>query len=426
MFDKNLIIPDRIITDFYPFSVSKFLQEIGSPLSSFQIEGKTAAHIIEDACRRQKVDPRFILVKLQVEQSLLFQTPSQEKLDWALGYGCLDSGERIEKYRGFAVQIEAAATGIKGYLDPNNQFYIGNKINKEWKVGDGIVICKNAATAALYRYTPWIGDKDFGSYNSPFGNYLFYKVWTSLLGPVCFEEEPLPDTPVSSKHWRIIAPPDNWRNPLSVSDDELKKFEQLVESLRLIKNKDYAQKKLYLGLPPQSPVETGIRDNTLKYPSGEAFPIVDDTPWLTPHTKYWAPHREAAAPLIKFNEADKNKRLSTNFLLGEFVCKDPSYDLVRISPKLIDKLEEIRKEAGGFPLYVTSAYRPYPYNRAISGAASNSYHIDGAAADIYINEISTSKLSEIAKKVIGKEGGVGIYFNSGFVHVDVRGYEARW
>jgi uncharacterized protein YcbK (DUF882 family) len=112
--------------------------------------------------------------------------------------------------------------------------------------------------------------------------------------------------------------------------------------------------------------------------------------------------------------------------LEEFVCRDPAYDLVRISPKLIEKLEEIRKATGEHPLLVTCSYRPYAYNATLPGAAQNSFHIDGLAADVYSNGLSVGRLGEIADKIIGDTGGVGLYYGDGFVHVDVRGERSRW
>ena len=423
MFDKKLIIPDKILTEYYPYDVQGFLDKSKSPLAVFKVDGLKVSEIITTECKKAQIDPRFILTKLQVEQSLLFQPPTKEKLDWALGYGCPDSGERIEKYRGFAKQIEAAAKGIKGYLDPGGSLYVGNKVGKEWKVSDGIVICNNTATAALYRYTPWIGDKDYGPNKTPFGNYLFYRVWTTLFGAINFDET---SQPAHQENWRVIAPPDNWRNPVTVTDEELQKFEKVAESLGLKTNRDSTAKKLYLKLPGQSTPATAATGESVKYPSGESFSVVDGSPWQTLHSKYWSPHSDVAAPLIRNTQENRKLKLSEHFTLGEFVCKDPSYDLVRVSPQLMEKLEEIRKAVGEHPVNILSAYRPYPYNAAISGAADNSYHIDGVAADIYINGMSTSEISSLADKIIGDGGGVGTYYGDGFVHVDVRGYWVRW
>lgn len=58
------------------------------------------------------------------------------------------------------------------------------------------------------------------------------------------------------------------------------------------------------------------------------------------------------------------------------------------------------------------------YNREVGGV-SNSTHIDGLAADIYCDGLSTEALYDICLKVIGPRGGVGYYPKSGFVHVDL-------
>jgi uncharacterized protein YcbK (DUF882 family) len=92
---------------------------------------------------------------------------------------------------------------------------------------------------------------------------------------------------------------------------------------------------------------------------------------------------------------------------------------------LVNTLEEIRKQAGDYPLHITSGYRPPAYNRKVGGV-SNSTHIDGLAADIYSDHLSTDELYDICDRIVGEKGGVGYYPIQQFVHVDVRGYRARW
>jgi hypothetical protein len=300
---------------------------------------------------------------------------------------------------------------------------VGNKVGVNWKVSDGSVTCKNIATAALYRYTPWIGDADFQGNKSPFGNFLFYKVWTGLFGAIVFETTP---QSAPAGKWMIIAPPDNWRSPIQINDDDLEKFEKLANLLNLKINKNEKQFKLYLGLPIQAIPESKPEAKLLKYPSGEEFPIIEGSPWNAPGSAYWASHPDVASPLIKLTTESTKKKLSDHFILEEFRCHDSSYDLIRISPKLIGKLEEIRSKCGNKPINILSAHRPYPYNADINGAEKNSYHIDGVAADIYVDGLSVASLTSIADTIIGNEGGVGAYYNDGFVHVDVRGTKSRW
>lgn len=71
---------------------------------------------------------------------------------------------------------------------------------------------------------------------------------------------------------------------------------------------------------------------------------------------------------------------------------------------------------------VTSAYRCLIHNRNVGGV-SNSRHTVGDAIDVTVNGIGPNAIADVAVSV-GFDG-VGIY-QSGFVHCDTRGYEARW
>ena len=99
-FNPNNIISDNDLVDSQTMSatrIQKFLQDKGSPLANYQINDpwgnlKTAAQIIFDASQYYIINPQFLLVLLQKEQSLITDpTPSQGQLDWATGYGVCDS-----------------------------------------------------------------------------------------------------------------------------------------------------------------------------------------------------------------------------------------------------------------------------------------------------------------------------------------------
>jgi uncharacterized protein YcbK (DUF882 family) len=51
------------------------------------------------------------------------------------------------------------------------------------------------------------------------------------------------------------------------------------------------------------------------------------------------------------------------------------------------------------------------------GVAKNSYHLKAMAIDIRLKDVSLDHLHQVA--VAMKQGGVGIYHQSDFVHVDV-------
>ena len=114
-----------------------------------------------------------------------------------------------------------------------------------------------------------------------------------------------------------------------------------------------------------------------------------------------------------------NIKISKNFKLKEFQCKDNS-QLVKIDSKLLDKLQKLRDTIGK-PIIINSGYRTLKYNKKIGGVSS-SQHLLGKAADIRVNGISPKELAKIAEKI--GFNGIGIYKT--FLHVDVRKEKARW
>lgn len=115
--------------------------------------------------------------------------------------------------------------------------------------------------------------------------------------------------------------------------------------------------------------------------------------------------------------------VSKYFRREEFACKcgrhcngfpvEPDEELLKV-------LDEIRETVG--PVYVNSGIRCKLHN-ANEGGASNSRHLYGDAADIRCAGKTPRQLYDIACKLLPK-GGVGLY--SWGIHVDTRGYQARW
>lgn len=117
--------------------------------------------------------------------------------------------------------------------------------------------------------------------------------------------------------------------------------------------------------------------------------------------------------------------LSANFSRAEFAChcrcgaSHVSDDLVNSLQLLRDSLHE--------PIKILSGVR-CPYHNKRVGGARNSQHLTGNAADIVVDGIETEKLYRYIDDnadVFGF-GGLGLYINLGFVHVDVRKEKARW
>lgn len=116
-----------------------------------------------------------------------------------------------------------------------------------------------------------------------------------------------------------------------------------------------------------------------------------------------------------------NQKLSANFKVKEFACKDGS-DPIFISPDLVDVLQKIRTHFGK-AVTITSAFRTADHNKSVGGAAY-SQHLYGTAADIKVKGIKPKDVAAYAEKLLPNTGGIGIY--STFVHVDVREKKSRW
>lgn len=113
-------------------------------------------------------------------------------------------------------------------------------------------------------------------------------------------------------------------------------------------------------------------------------------------------------------------RLSENFTADEMACRctDPSCHLTLVSPRLVDALQTLRALIAA-PLWITSGYRCLNHNAAIGGRR-RSFHTMGLAADIAAAApVSLAELADCAAG-ISAIGGVGLYPQRGFVHVDVR------
>ena len=126
---------------------------------------------------------------------------------------------------------------------------------------------------------------------------------------------------------------------------------------------------------------------------------------------------------VKIYSKAKNgsQKLSANFKVKEFACKDGS-DPIFISPDLVDILQKIRTHFGK-AVTITSAFRTAKHNTAVGGAAY-SQHLYGTAADIKVKGIKPKDVAAYAEKLLPNTGGIGIY--STFVHVDVREKKSRW
>ncbi len=178
-FNPNNIISDAELFDYSSMgrnAIQAFLESRHSTLSTYKDEHvetgakQLASDLIHDTAQRNKVNPRFLLVKLQKEQSLVeAQSPRQRAYDWATGYAVCDSCKttdpHIQKFKGFAKQLDHAAGAARWWQD-NQSHGSFKKIGQTISIDGTSVTPQNYATGFLYTYTPHIH-----------GNKNFFKIW---------------------------------------------------------------------------------------------------------------------------------------------------------------------------------------------------------------------------------------------------------
>jgi uncharacterized protein YcbK (DUF882 family) len=107
--------------------------------------------------------------------------------------------------------------------------------------------------------------------------------------------------------------------------------------------------------------------------------------------------------------------------------EEPASQVVRMDVKLLNLLfatqQWMKVHKQERPLVITSGYRSRRTNGQIEGASKNSMHQDGKAVDFYIDGLSVKYLSDLTK--FFREGGVGMYPDQHFVHVDT-GVQRFW
>jgi hypothetical protein len=169
---------------------------------------------------------------------------------------------------------------------------------------------------------------------------------------------------------------------------------------------------------------------------------------------------EPPSGFVEVTPQNARLNVSPNFRLGQFASKQtssyPKYLVLR--PELLLKLEAVlaalhRHDERITGLTVMSGYRTPHYNHAI-GNGRYSRHVWGGAADVFVDETGNGVMDDLngdgrvtradaewlaefidameERGEFGEDliGGIGIYganaAHGPFVHVDARGYRARW
>lgn len=175
--NTNFLVSDAEMTDLTDMTLSELesflMRGFLGTYHTTDLDGveRSAAEIIWRTSREFAISPRFIVVLLQREQSLITsKNPTQKQLDWALGYAVCDDcsmdDPRIQKFKGFPNQVYYATKRIReSYLTDlalTGQTISGIKLGVPVFIDGTEVIPANAATAALYTYTPHLhGNQNF-------------------------------------------------------------------------------------------------------------------------------------------------------------------------------------------------------------------------------------------------------------------------
>jgi len=108
-------------------------------------------------------------------------------------------------------------------------------------------------------------------------------------------------------------------------------------------------------------------------------------------------------------------KISEHFYLIEF--ESPDTHEVQLDARLLVRLEMVR-DCALSPVVIQSGYRTPEHNKSINGAAKNSYHLRGMAADIFCPKIIFSELISIVKRC--GFNGIIVHNKHQYIHVDVR------
>lgn len=124
--------------------------------------------------------------------------------------------------------------------------------------------------------------------------------------------------------------------------------------------------------------------------------------------------------------------LAPGFRVREFRCKDGS-DEILVDEALVVLLQCIREHFGA-KVHITSGYRTAAYNATLPGASKTSQHIQGRAADFWVEGVPVATVADYAEKLLPGRGGIGRYpkdaahpsRKTGWVHIDTRPNKSRW
>jgi hypothetical protein len=383
-FERGYLMHNVELTDSYALSeteVQEFLDNTPyggrSVLAGHTSDGISAAQAIVNAAQTYDINPLVMLTRLQVEQSLIGkESASQSKLDKAAGCGCPDNQSCNPAYSGFNKQVDCMASRFRSYLDDlrdNGSTIAGWAVNQSKTTLDGHkVIPKNAATASLYTYTPWVSSQK-----------LHHSIWQKYVDHVGYDASQ--------------APPDDGGGGDNGSGGSGSGGSGSGGSGGSNSSTDVC----FPGEKMDNSVCLPTVAHSSSWGSAYAYPSHSSP-------SYMAPMR-----FIDLQAVDQTQKLAPNFRLDELMQEWKGRHAL-YQPHMVEKLQTIRNQTG--PLTINSGYRSVGYNASVGGA-TYSRHMWGDAADM-AGSVSLNTLKSKCQ-ALGADY-IGMY--SSHVHCDWRNH----
>ncbi|RZU64353.1 hypothetical protein EV379_0648 [Microterricola gilva] len=183
------------------YRVNTYTRSADAMCSSYSGAGnESAARVIAKVATACGINPRVLLVTLEKEQGLVStRIASTSKYDRAMGYACPDTADCDTAFFGFYNQVYKSAWQFKRYANPpgTNKTYTWYPVGATTNVayhpnaacGSSPVRIRNAATAALYYYTPYQPNASAlanlygtGDACGAYGNRNFWRMYTDWFG----------------------------------------------------------------------------------------------------------------------------------------------------------------------------------------------------------------------------------------------------
>ena len=196
---KGYSTPIRCITDYMenPSTGENNYGKYETPTGAV-----SAAQLIYNYSKQFGINPQVLIVTLQKENGMITdEWPTLKQFREAMGFGCPDNvapGAPAcdPSYGSFSSQLYQAARHFRGYMERRSGWFVPYKIgwNKiMWSpkatCGTSDVYIENAATVALYSYTPYRPNQaalnagyGLGDSCSSYGNRNFYSYFNDWFG----------------------------------------------------------------------------------------------------------------------------------------------------------------------------------------------------------------------------------------------------